>query len=544
MKRWAVWCVTVLSVAGCGAEAQQAPSRVGIWDLASQRVSGETSVVVPGEGLSRSVTILVTVNTDGEVVDAHMDGDDRRRLDPTPAIAAVKAWRFRPQQFEGRPVEAIGRVQISYTVPEIAPEPVPFPPVDPNQVVMTLTRGACFGACPAYSVTISGAGLVRFSTTDDTIAGASEVHRRFNGSGVLWPGVHTARIDPVVARQLIERFRQVGFLGLKDEYSCPVTDQSATQLTFAAPGVKKTVTDYVGECVGMPHGVAELEEEIDRVAGTARWVSGTPETFTLLEKDGFDVRSPASANLAAAAALRLGFSRTPEPETEALLALLIDRGLPLDAAVTQPMLWGSDDRKAGPKIVLGNWLLSRALEGPSTRLFGKLVDRGVLEKADKTMLTALLHNGAACSPAIARALAKAGAEARRPPAGTSALTAIRESYGVCEGRSEDEVAEMAVALLDLGVPTEARDDLGWTALMGVDSPALAKVLLAHHADPNARDKDGTTPLLATDDDRVARLLLEAGADPRVHDDNGTVRQQALKQHMPATLAWLDAHNLR
>jgi ankyrin repeat protein len=103
---------------------------------------------------------------------------------------------------------------------------------------------------------------------------------------------------------------------------------------------------------------------------------------------------------------------------------------------------------------------------------------------------------------------------------------------------------MATALLDLGVPSEARDDLGWTALMGVDSPALARALLAGKANPNARDKDESTPLLSTDDDRVALILLRAGADPRVRNENGTLRAQAVKQHMPATLAWLDEHKIQ
>ena len=62
--------------------------------------------------------------------------------------------------------------------------------------------------------------------------------------------------------------------------------------------------------------------------------------------------------------------------------------------------------------------------------------------------------------------------------------------------------------------------------------------------PNARDKDGTTPLLSTDDDRVALILLRAGANPRAKDENGTLRAQAVKQHMPATLAWLDEHKVQ
>lgn len=538
MKRWAAgWLV---AVTGCGAVAAPVP-RVGIWNLAEQRISGNTSVVVPGDGLDRHVSILVTIGVDGTVLEAKALDDSGYHLDPAPALAVVRAWRFRPQRFDSAPVEAVGNVQVAYATPEVAPTAVSFPAVDADKAVVTMTRGACFGTCPAYTVSVSGAGLVRFSTEDETVPGASEVHRRYNGSGVLWPGVHTAKIDPTIARGLIDRLRQIGFLGLKNEYSCPVTDQSATQLTFAAPGVKKTVVDYVGECVGMPHTVTALEDEVDRVAGTARYVSGTPETLTLLEKDGFDPRSTAGAELAAALALRAGLTSNLDAATSALIELLLDRGVRLDTTIKRPMLWGGGDNRPGSRIVLGDWLLSRAIEARNAKLFGKLADRGVLARARPAALTEMLHRGAACSPEIGRALVKAGAEPRRPLAEGSALTAVRKSYGPCEGRSEDEVAAMASALLDLGVSSEARDDLGWTALMGVDSPALARALLAGHANPNARDKDGTTPLLSTDDDRVALILLRAGANPRVKDENGSVRAQAVKQHMPATLAWLDEH---
>lgn len=541
MRRWAV--AGLVAVGGCGAAASPV-QRVGMWDLAGQRVSGQTSVVVPGNGLDRDVTVLVTVGIDGKVIETKALGDTGYHLDPAPALAAVRAWRFRPQQFDGAAVEAVGRVRVTYVTPEIAPTAIPVVVIDPDRAVVTMTRGACFGTCPAYTVSVSGAGLVRFSTEDETVPGASEVHRRYNGSGVLWPGVHTAQIDAVTAHRLVERVRQIGFLGLKDEYSCQVTDQSATQLTFAAPGVTKTVVDYVGECVGMPRAVSELEDEIDRVAGSDRWVSGTPETLALLEKSGFDPRSSAGAELTAVLAFRTGLTSTTDPATVALLELLLDRGVRLDATVKRPMPWGGGDERPDRQVVLGDWLLSRAIEARSAKLFAKLADRGVLARANPVALTEMLHRGAACSPDIARALVKAGAEPRRPLAEGSALTAVRKSYGPCEGRSEDEVAAMAAALLDIGVSSEARDDLGWTALMGVDSPALARALLAGHANPNARDKEGTTPLLSTDDDRVALILLRAGADPRVKDDNGTLRAQAVKQYMPATLAWLDEHAVK
>jgi ankyrin repeat protein len=122
------------------------------------------------------------------------------------------------------------------------------------------------------------------------------------------------------------------------------------------------------------------------------------------------------------------------------------------------------------------------------------------------------------------------------------LIAIRRSSSDCEG--EERLIEMARTLIDLGVPLEGRDGSQWTALMGCDSPALVRLLIERGANVNARDEDGTTPVLATDEDRVALILLRAGADPSARDADGSLRRQAVKRHMPATLAWLDAHGVR
>ena len=41
---------------------------------------------------------------------------------------------------------------------------VPFPEIkDWNTLKITLTRGPCFGSCPAYSVEIDGDGTVRYN---------------------------------------------------------------------------------------------------------------------------------------------------------------------------------------------------------------------------------------------------------------------------------------------------------------------------------------------------------------------------------------------
>ena len=68
-----------------------------------------------------------------------------------------------------------------------------------------------------------------------------------------------------------------------------------------------------------------------------------------------------------------------------------------------------------------------------------------------------------------RALVNAGADPHAVSDSGTALTSLRGSAASCE-EHPDKMLEMARTLIALGVPLEARDSLGWTALMGCDSP--------------------------------------------------------------------------
>lgn len=278
---------------------------------------------------------------------------------------------------------------------------------------------------------------------------------------------------------------------------------------------------------GMPQEVGDLEEAVGDVAGTERWVSGNAETLVELDAAGFDYPSKDAGLLAAAAAWKLRGYR-PTPGTEKLLIGMVKRGVVLSMPIE--------------KQTLGAILLQTAAERGSDPLFDALVAHGVMNSVTKSILNDAFQS-VGCSPALAKALVKAGADPRGLGENGTALTALRSSYSTCD-TTPGKKLEMASKLIKLGVPLEARDNLGWTALMGCESPELAQLLLDQGADPKARAKDGTTPVLATDDDRVALILLRAGADPLARNDNGTVREQAVKGHMPATLAWLDAHGIQ
>jgi hypothetical protein len=179
LKGFAYASIVLLTFQGCSASSQSAP-KIGVYGLSSQRISGAESVGVPGVSGFSQVSVLVTV--EGNVTDAKV-ADDRFDGDVSAALAAARKWKFRPQSFDGKPIQAVGEITIELDPPEIPPDTsVPFPTAAPEDIEVTLERSACYGTCPDYRVTIKGNGNIRFSTREmnfpDT---AAEVHRMFNG---------------------------------------------------------------------------------------------------------------------------------------------------------------------------------------------------------------------------------------------------------------------------------------------------------------------------------------------------------------------------
>lgn len=123
-------------------------------------------------------------------------------------------------------------------------------------VEISLSRGVCFGFCPDYTVTITGDGEVTY------------VGRRF----VNVVGERRATIPRADVERLLRRFDEIGFDGLRDVYRAQVTDLPTYSISITRGGRRKVVVDYGGVSAGMPEAVRDLQDEIDRVAGTAQWV--------------------------------------------------------------------------------------------------------------------------------------------------------------------------------------------------------------------------------------------------------------------------------
>ena len=407
-----------------------------------------------------------------------------------------------------------------------------------DKVEISLTRSACYGACPAYEVTIHGDGLVHFTTGGGPVDEVDKVHRQFSRMrGVLLMGTHEDRIGPEAVQALLKQFEAVDFWQLKDEYRTFVTDNPTQVLSLTVGERRKSVIDYVGTEAGMPKAVRDLEAAVDRAAGTERWVKGTSALIAWLERTHFDFHSNQAAVLAVD-----GESMRAD---EATIMALIERGAPLDQTVLPPA------PMPGPIELAGVDLIQATIGNGHAQVFARLAKDGWLERLGKAKAEERFAEVAAgCSPAMVDAAADAGLDIDFPSAitgdsldesqGKTALAELNSAYAC--GQDESARLHTAERLLARGADPNHRDSKGRTALYGVDTLELLNLLLAHGADATAKSKDGQSMLFGTWSDAIVVRLLEAGASPKGrYDDGKTLAQQAKARNMPLVRQWLVAH---
>ena len=125
-----------------------------------------------------------------------------------------------------------------------------FPEIhDWNTLRITLSRSGCYGRCPSYEVEIHGDGTVLYDG-------------KFN---VAAKGKRRAKISPASLVELVDFFRKANYLSLSDRYVSGITDNPTYKTSISFGGVSKSVLDYVGQSVGMPSTVSDLELAIDRL---------------------------------------------------------------------------------------------------------------------------------------------------------------------------------------------------------------------------------------------------------------------------------------
>lgn len=119
-------------------------------------------------------------------------------------------------------------------------------------VVITMERTPCFGACPAYHLTVFGNGTVIY-----------------NGySSVAVTGEQTSQISQEQVRELVNEFYKAGFFTLRDKYIENVTDLPSTTTSISIGDETKSVYRY-----GFgPERLVQLEDKIDEITGANEWI--------------------------------------------------------------------------------------------------------------------------------------------------------------------------------------------------------------------------------------------------------------------------------
>jgi ankyrin repeat protein len=490
------------------------------------------------------VEFEIVISENGRVDSAVLTGGTKLHVDEARQIELARV--FKPWLRDGVPIRVKVKDYVRLLPPEQwAAEKVPFPdPWELKDSSIGLTRTACFGSCPDYTVTIAGDGTVRFSG------------HRF----VLIPGDHVAHIKPEAVRELVMKFRDADFLSAKDAYRGNWTDNPTQTLTLTVAGRTKTVVDYVGTDAGLPLAIRNLEGEIDEVAGTARWVKGDERTLASLEEEKwpFGAATPQNVTL---------YTTAISTRNEPLIERFLKAGGPIqsgspdasspvcvasgngDVELVERMMEPAAKKDPAPKravvsqTVKDQCLIAAARSG-SLGMLQLWLDEGANPMAPPVKTTdewvagwGLLANGIVSGKAeMVRKLLEFKPDVTGQVQEQPLLTFALERGG-------KETAQIVELLVKAGADVNARNWMGQTPLFAAGfTPDAVKPLLAGGAELEARDHNGRTVLInQAFIEPMVRELLADGADPTATAKNGDTALKVAKQFScPSCAALLEA----
>jgi ankyrin repeat protein len=506
---------------------------------------------IPIEGVHpgfSQLRLTVTVTPIGDVTNADANGDpDSMKFWPQ-LQGEVYQWKFTPFEKNGKVVTAEVEEYIDLVPPERLPKNHVVAPVlrPDSKVSISLRRSGCYGTCPAYVVTVSTDGIV------------------FEGdSFVVAAARHVDNIDSDQVRKLAKSFVTADFYSMDSSYSASVTDNSTYVLSIAIDGHTKEVMDYVGAWVGMPAVITELENEVDAVARTHRWIGGSDGLVLLLMAEKFNFKTfEAQVMLKEAASrgqtatvrqfLEAGVPLKPLPAPkpkEPDMAVALEHVGWLNAASShadtlQVLIdaGASKNDQSDKDLALvgaaksGKVTGARALiaygANPNADL-SKLVitdSNGGMTMESEGAGSLLIYGAASGNPEMVREILRYHPKLEmRDREGKTAIFAAA-SYLF---RDEDGARAECVRLLaQAGANVNARDDDGNTPLHETFLTDVEEELLKLGADVNARNKDGETPIFTTVDDEAIPLFIEHGADLTIRNSKGETVMEAAKGKGP------------
>ena len=118
-------------------------------------------------------------------------------------------------------------------------------------VFATIHRGACYGSCPTYKMTIYSDRSVEYEGI----------------RAVELIGKYTSTISQKEYDQFIETAEFIEYMNLEDVYDSPITDIPGTRTSIVIEGVRKEVYRRYQ----YPKRILRFEELFDNVMKSAKW---------------------------------------------------------------------------------------------------------------------------------------------------------------------------------------------------------------------------------------------------------------------------------
>jgi len=132
-------------------------------------------------------------------------------------------------------------------------------PKDFDSLRIELSRGSCFGSCPAYKITVLGNGRVEY----------------IGEQNVRVAGLQTSTISSRQVASILQSLNDTHFLSLDDRAFDWCFDTPSVSVSVSVDGrTKRVVSD--ADCFGAKSGIqarfVHTAAEIDKIVGSERWV--------------------------------------------------------------------------------------------------------------------------------------------------------------------------------------------------------------------------------------------------------------------------------
>jgi hypothetical protein len=299
-----------------------------------------------------------------------------------------------------------------------------------HDVTITLERTTCFGTCPAYSLTIEGDGKVTYEGKDF----------------VRVKGVQHSKLDEAAVEKLVQAFLDVHYFDLLDDYE---TFKGPDGVERTEPGDAPTFytslriadrSKKIKDHLGAPKALSELEDKIDAIVGSKRWISIDAATVHDQARHGWNANGPDGK--------RLFLEAVYGGDEEVVRAFIqekvdVNTGAPIQFArgstiVKLLIAAGANVNPPATQSMIGSPLAFAARLGDIESI-KMLLDSGAKVNAVSTEnVTALMWAAQSGNPEAVRTLLAAGADASiRTKSGWSAMFYVDEGV-----RTQDFFSKM------------------------------------------------------------------------------------------------------